>query len=140
MAPGVYVTDERYEKLDYIPLIQTYFGIIMNKEDAAKVKSWADLCGHKIGMHFSAVTERTVKEMNEKYCPKDNFAVSAPVSGSIPDILNNMQPGRVYAALEDGNMWRGWTRTLPEPPMAPDDMAFGLETLQEDVAFTRSAE
>ena len=120
VAPGVYVTAERYEKLDYIPLVQTYFGIIMNKGDAAKVKSWADLCGHKIGMHYSAVTERTVKEMNEKYCPKDNFAVSAPVSGSIPDILNNMQHGRVYAALDDVNMWRAAIRQLPDLAIALD--------------------
>jgi ATP-dependent Clp protease ATP-binding subunit ClpA len=28
----------------------------------------------------------------------------------------------------------------PEPPMAPEDAEFGIEVLQEDVAFTRSAE
>jgi len=137
VASGIYVTAERSKKLDFIPLVESSFGVIMKKEDAEKVKGWSDLCGKKIGMHFSAPTERAVKEMNEHHCPKDNGAIPTASSGSIPDILNNMQNGRVYAALDDVNMWRAAIRRLP-------DLAVAIEHIGDEIywpiAFKKGSE
>jgi len=137
VASGIYVTAERSKKLDFIPLVRSSFGVIMKKEDAAKIKDWSGLCGKKIGMHFSAPTERAVKDMNEHYCPKDNGAVPTASSGSIPDILNNMQNGRVYAALDDVNMWRAAIRRLPNLEVAIDNIG---DAIYWPIAFKKGSE
>lgn len=120
IGSGIYITEERSKQLDFIPLVESYFGIVSTKEFAKDVKDWSSLCGQKIGMHFSATTERAVNEMNAKYCDANNGAVSTPSSGGIMDRLNSVQNNRVAGAIDDVNMWWVATRSLPHLAVALD--------------------
>lgn len=120
IGSGIYVTIERSQHLDFIPLVQSYYGIITTKEAAQSIRDWSDLCGKKIGMHFSAPTERTVIEMNKRFCNANNGAIPTPSSGGIMDRLNSVQNGRVVGAMDDVNMWWAATQSLPHLAVALD--------------------
>src|SRR5690606_11961396 len=122
IGSGIYITNERYEHLDYIPLVESYFGIITTKELAEKVDDWSDLCGMKIGMHFSAPTERAVKEMNAKHCKEGEGAIPTPSSGGIMDRLNSVQNNRTEGAIDDVNMWWAATQSIPHLAVALDQV------------------
>lgn len=118
IASGIYITKERFEKLDFIPLVKSGFGILSTKEFAKDVKGWTSFCGKEIAMHFSAPTENAVNAMNEKYCPKDNPAISMPSSGNIPDRITAVRNGRAAGAIDDVNMWRAAASRVPEVTVA----------------------
>ena len=118
IASGIYITKERFEKLDFIPLVKSGFGILSTKEFAKDVKDWTSYCGKEIAMHFSAPTENAVKAMNEKFCPPDNPAISAPSSGNIPDRITAVRNGRAAGAIDDVNMWRAAASRIPEVAVA----------------------
>lgn len=120
IGSGIYVTNERFKNLDFIPLVESYFGIVSTKEAAQNIKQWPDLCGKKIGMHFSAPTERAVNEMNKIHCEANNGAVPTPSSGGIMDRVNSVQNSRVAGAMDDVNMWRAVTQSLPHLAVAID--------------------
>lgn len=122
IGSGIYITNERSEHLDFIPLVESYFGIISTKEFAQNVKDWTAFCGKKIGMHFSAPTERAVKEMNEKYCSGGNGAIPTPSSGGIMDRLNSVQNARTEGAIDDVNMWWAATESIPHLAVALDQV------------------
>lgn len=122
IGSGIYITNERSEHLDFIPLVESYFGIISTKEFAKNVKDWTSFCGKKIGMHFSAPTERAVKEMNKKYCSGDNGAIPTPSSGGIMDRLNSVQNARTEGAIDDVNMWWAATKSIPHLAVALDQV------------------
>ncbi|MFA5490190.1 MAG: transporter substrate-binding domain-containing protein [Candidimonas sp.] len=122
IGSGIYITNERSEHLDFIPLVESYFGIISTKEFAQNVKDWTAFCGKKIGMHFSAPTERAVKEMNQKYCGGDNGAIPTPSSGGIMDRLNSVQNARTEGAIDDVNMWWAATESIPHLAVALDQV------------------
>src|SRR5690625_1225131 len=44
IGSGIYVTNERFEHLDFIPLVESYFGIISSKEFAEGVSDWSSFC------------------------------------------------------------------------------------------------
>lgn len=136
VGSGIYITNERSEHLDFIPLVQSYFGIITTKEFAEGVTDWSDLCGKKIGMHFSAPTERAVNEMNEKYCDDDNGAIPTPSSGGIMDRLNSVQNHRVEGAIDDVNMWWAATQNLPHLAVALDQVS---DPLYWPIAFPKGS-
>lgn len=120
IGSGIYITKERFEKLDFIPLVESYFGILSTKEFAKHVKDWTSYCGKEIAMHFSAPTESAVNEMNKKYCPADNPAHSAPSSGNIPDRITAVRNGRAAGAIDDVNMWRAAASNIPDVAVALD--------------------
>lgn len=122
IGSGIYVTNERSKNLDFIPLVESYFGIVTTKESAENIKDWKGLCGKKIGMHFSAPTERAVNEMNKVHCDANNGAEPTPSSGGIMDRLNSVQNGRVTGAIDDVNMWWAATRALPHLAVAIDQV------------------
>ncbi len=122
IGSGIYITNERSEHLDFIPLVESYFGIISTKEFAQNVKDWSDFCGKKIGMHFSAPTERAVNEMNKKHCSDGNGAIPTPSSGGIMDRLNSVQNARTEGAIDDVNMWWAATQSIPHLAVALDQV------------------
>src|SRR5690625_7749185 len=77
-------------------------------------------------MHFSAPTERAVKEMNEQYCDDDNGAIPTPSSGGIMDRLNSVQNDRVAGAIDDVNMWWAATQSIPHLEVAIDQVGAPL--------------
>ncbi|MEO6985340.1 MAG: transporter substrate-binding domain-containing protein, partial [Paralcaligenes sp.] len=123
IASGIYITKERFVKLDYIPLVKSSFGILSTKEFAKGVKDWSSYCGKDITMHFSAPTENAVKAMNEKYCPADNPAKPTPSSGNIPDRITAVINGRAAGAIDDVNMWRAAASRIPEVTVALDQVS-----------------
>lgn len=137
IASGIYITNERFKKLDFIPLVKSGFGILSTKEFAKDVKDWSSFCGKEIAMHFSAPTENAVNAMNEKYCPKDNPAISAQSSGNIPDRITAVRNGRAAGAIDDVNMWRAAASNIP-------DVAVSLEQVGDPVywplAFKKGSE
>jgi|SRR5690625_196839 len=137
IGSGIYVTNERFEHLDFIPLVESYFGIISSKEFAESVSDWSSFCGKKIGMHFSAPTERAVKEMNEQYCDDDNGAIPTPSSGGIMDRLNSVQNDRVAGAIDDVNMWWAATQSIPHLEVAIDQVG---APLYWPIAFKKDSE
>ncbi len=136
VGSGIYITNERSKHLDFIPLVQSYFGIISTKEFAEGVKDWSAFCGKRIGMHFSAPTERAVNQMNEKYCDPKNGAISTPSSGGIMDRLNSVQNQRVEGAIDDVNMWWSATQNLPHLAVALDQVS---DPLYWPIAFPKGS-
>lgn len=136
IGSGIYVTAERSRNLDFIPLVESYFGVVATKETAQGIKSWADLCGKKLAMHFSAPTERAVNAMNKTNCDANNGAISTPSSGGIMDRLNSVQNGRVTGAIDDVNMWRAATHTLTHLAVALDKVG---QPLYWPIAFKKGS-
>jgi ABC-type amino acid transport substrate-binding protein len=137
IASGIYITKERFEKLDYIPLVESYFGILSTKEFAKTVKDWTSYCGKEIAMHFSAVTEDVVTQMSKQYCPADKPAISQQSSGNIPDRITAVRNGRAAGAIDDANMWRAAASRIPDVTVALDKIG---KPVYWPIAFKKGSE